>query len=910
MNANLITSKSTCPYCGVGCGVLITHDGERIHRLTGDPEHPANFGRLCTKGATLPLSSRLETRLLYPALRSGKSAPRQRVAWDSALDTAAERFAQVIQEHGPDAVGFYLSGQLLTEDYYVFNKLVKGLVGSNNIDTNSRLCMSSAVVAYKQTLGMDSPPCAYEDFDHTDCLLIAGANPAYAHPIAFRRIEAARAKRPDMKLIVVDPRRTDTAAGADLHLAIQPGTDIWLYNAMLNVLIWDGFLDGKFIAEHTEGFDALREHVRDVTPVMAAQVCGVSAEAITQAARWWGEAENAMSFWCQGLNQSHHGTHNGAALIALSLATGKIGRPGSGPFSMTGQPNAMGGREVGGLSNLLTAHRDMANPQHRAEVAALWGVDAVPDKPGLSAVELFEAVRAGKVKALWVACTNPAHSMPNQALIREALEKCEFVVVQEAYGNTETAQYADLLLPAMTWGEKEGTVTNSERCITRVQPALNAPGETRADWRIARDFALKLGQRLDKADAAARMFDYPNSGSVYREHAASTAGRDLDITGLSHEVLEKLGPVQWPFPAGAAQGTTRLYGDGRFPTASGRAKFVVPTGSLTAEAIDARFPIRLTTGRLRDQWHCMSRTGKVAQLYGHVDEPRIDLNPEDMERRSLSEGELISVTSRRGSIVLKAAASAEIAPGQAFISMHWGRNVLNSSGANELTISSFDPFSKQPELKHAAIRVEKADLPHRAVLLRTETDNEAAAGKVLELAAAAAPWLQKFDYAALFLAGRDHPAVVLKLAHAAPIPAEWLAALDELFELKPETCLSYDDPRRHIAKKALVEDGQLTAVRLTGETAAANWLQDVLLERQPIAELRRWLLAPLAQPPVATASRGRVVCNCLNVTETEINAEIAQGADLPKLQEKLLCGTKCGSCVPEIKRMVAAGLKQ
>lgn len=904
MSATLKTSKSTCPYCGVGCGVLITHDGERIHRLTGDPDHPANFGRLCTKGATLPLSARPETRLLYPELRGDKTSPRQRVSWDTALDTAAERFAQVIRDQGPDAVGFYLSGQLLTEDYYVFNKLVKGLVGSNNIDTNSRLCMSSAVVAYKQTLGMDSPPCSYEDFDHTDCLLIAGANPAYAHPIAFRRIEAARAKRPDMKMIVVDPRRTDTAASADLHLAIQPGTDIWLYNAMLNVLIWDGYLDGKFIAAHTEGFEALREHVRDVTPVMAAQVCGVSAEAITQAARWWGEAPNALSVWCQGLNQSHHGTHNGAALIALSLATGKIGRPGSGPFSLTGQPNAMGGREVGGLSNLLSAHRDMGNAQHRAEVAALWGVPSVPDKPGLSAVELFDAVRAGKVKALWVACTNPAHSMPDQALIREALEKCEFVVVQEAYGNTETAQYADLLLPAMTWGEKEGTVTNSERCITRVHPALNAPGETRADWRIARDFAHVLGPRLGKGDAAARMFDYPDSGSVYREHAASTAGRDLDITGLSHELLEKMGPVQWPFPTGATQGTPRLYGDGRFPTASGRAKFVVPTGSLTAEPIDARFPIRLTTGRLRDQWHCMSRTGKVAQLYGHVDEPRIDLNPDDMARRDLADGELLRVSSRRGNIVLKAYPSPEVASGQAFISMHWGRNVLNSSGANELTISTFDPFSKQPELKHAAIRVEKANLVHRAVLLRTETDNDQAAGRALELSAAAAPLLKQFDYAAIYLAGRDHPAVVLKLAHAEPIPKEWLVALDELFGLKPEECLTYEDPRRHIGKKALVQDGQLTAIRLTGETAAAPWLQDVLLERQPVAELRRWLLAPLAQAPVATASRGRVVCNCLNVSESEIQAEIKAGADLSLLQSKLKCGTQCGSCVPEIKRML------
>ena len=710
-----------------------------------------------------------------------------------------------------------------------------------------------------------------------------------------------------MKLIVVDPRKTDTAAGADLHLQILPGTDIWLFNAMLNVLIWDGFLDRKFVSEHTEGFEALREHVRDITPVMAAQVCGVPAEDILKAARWWGEANAAMSVWCQGLNQSHHGSHNGAALIALSLATGKIGRPGCGPFSLTGQPNAMGGREVGGLSNLLSGHRDLANPAHRAEVAALWGVDAVPEKPGYSAVELFEAVREGKVKALWIACTNPAQSMPQQALIREALEKCEFVVLQEAYGNTETAPYADLLLPAQTWAEKEGTVTNSERRITHVNAAVSAPGETRADWRIVRDFALALGSHIGKEAQAKRLFDYPDVESVFSEHVESTRGRDLDITGLSYALLDEKGPQQWPFPAGAAGGKLRLYDDGIFPTPSGRARFVVPVASLTAESVNPRFPLQLTTGRLRDHWHGMSRTGKVAQLYGHVDEPRLELYVGDMQRRGIKDGELVTVTSRRGSIVVKAWASEEVAPAQAFMAMHWGRNALNSSGVNELTLNAFDPYSKQPELKHVAIRVEKASLPHQAVLIRTETDNETATSRSLEIAAAALPWLQRFAYAAIFLAGRSHPAVVLRIAHDQPIPSEWLTELDELFGLKPEACLSYSDPRKHIAKRALVEAGALTGVRLCGETVAAPWLQDVLVERQPVGDLRRWLLAPVEQPPMATASRGKVICNCLNVTDLEIKAEIAAGSGLELLQTKLQCGTKCGSCVPEIKRMLKKG---
>ncbi|BAO28814.1 assimilatory nitrate reductase [Sulfuritalea hydrogenivorans sk43H] len=420
-------TKSTCPYCGVGCGVIIEHDETRITGVRGDPDHPANFGRLCTKGGTLHLTMTpqvMAQRLTRPQLRREKGAARARASWDAALDHAAEKFARAIAEHGPDSVAFYISGQLMTEDYYVFNKLAKGLIGTNNVDTNSRLCMSSAVAGYKATLGADAPPCSYEDIDHADCLLIAGANTAWAHPVLFRRIEDARAARPDMKIIVVDPRRTDTAEAADLHLAILPGTDIALYNAMLHVLLWEDLVDADFIRAHTEGFESLKAIVRDYTPAMAADICGVKAEDIVTAARWFGQAPAALSLYCQGLNQSSHGTDNNAAIIHLHLATGKIGKPGCGPLSLTGQPNAMGGREVGGLANLLSAHRDMANPEHRAEVARLWGVADVPATPGLTAVELFEAVHRGEIKALWIACTNPAQSLPDLARVHEALAKC------------------------------------------------------------------------------------------------------------------------------------------------------------------------------------------------------------------------------------------------------------------------------------------------------------------------------------------------------------------------------------------------------------------------------------------------------------------------------------------------------
>ncbi len=905
MSTHTHETRSTCCYCGVGCGVIIEHDGEQITGVRGDPEHPANFGRLCTKGSTLHLSARLETRALHPELRATRELPRTRVSWDTALDHAADRFAAIIREHGPDAVAFYISGQLLTEDYYVFNKLAKGLIGTNNVDTNSRLCMSSAVTAYKQTLGADAPPCSYADIDHTDCLLIAGGNPAYAHPIVYRRIEDARKANPAMKMIVVDPRRTDTAADADLHLPLLPGTDIWLYSAMLHVLLWEGLVDETFITAHTDGFPELRRHVRDITPAIASEICGLRSEDIVTAARWFGESKAAMSMWCQGLNQSHHGTHNGTALIALHLATGQIGRPGAGPFSLTGQPNAMGGREVGGMATLLSAHRDLANPADREEVARFWGVPEVPAKPGLTAVELFDAVRDGRVKAVWIACTNPAHSMPDQARIVEALQAAEFVVVQDASRSTESAAFADLLLPATTWGEKDGTVTNSERRITHVRAALPAPGEARADWMIARDFARALGARLNIRTNT--LFPYGSAAEVFAEHAESTRGRDLDITGLSHALLDRRGPQQWPFPEGASEGQARLYGDLHFATPGGRARFVVPTTATTAEKIDARYPLHLNTGRLRDHWHCMSRTGQVARLYSHVDEARVEMHADDLARRGLADGDLVQVKSRRGQIVLRAHASEAQRPGSAFVAMHWGRNMLSNSGANALTAGRVDPHSKQPELKHAAIQVSRANLPYQALLLRTEANDEAAQELTLLRMEALAPLLGRFAYASLSMAGRERPALVLRIAHDQPLPDEWLNELDRVCGLDDPACLAYRDARRDITKRALIEDGLLTGMRLTGETVAAAWLREVMVGRQPTADLRRWLFAPLATPPVAAKSRGRIVCNCLDVAEPEIAQAIAGGATLDTLQSGLRCGTSCGSCVPELKRMLEGG---
>jgi assimilatory nitrate reductase catalytic subunit len=895
--------RTTCPYCGTGCGVTVTTEAGRIVKVDGDDAHPANFGRLCSKGATLDLTTLRATRALQPELRLAKSQPRRHATWDEALDYAAEKFAAIIREHGPDAVAFYVSGQLLTEDYFAFNKLARALVGTNNIDSNSRLCMSSAVSAYKRTLGADAPPCSYEDIALADCILIAGANPAYAHPIVFRKVMDAKAANPELKLIVIDPRVTDTAAAADLHLAIEPGTDTLLLGAMLHVLIWDGYVDRRFIDAHTSGFDAARDAVRELTPEVAARVCGVKSEDIVTAARWFGQSQAALSLWCQGLNQSQHGTDNGAALIHMHLTTGQIGRPGTGPFSLTGQPNAMGGRETGTMATLLPGHRDPASETDRADVAKFWGVPSLPERPGKTAVEIIDALEKGEIKAVWIACTNPAQSLPDQAKVRAALERAEFVVVQEAYADTETAAYADLLLPAATWGEKEGTVTNSERRISRVRAATAAPGEARPDWQIARDFALRLGVKVSRGDTP-HLFGWDGPAEIFAEHAALTAGRDLDLSGLNYEILERDGPQQWPYPKGATAGTARLYQSRRFATADFRARFVDIRHATVAEPTDARYPLHLNTGRLRDQWHGMSRTGLAARLYNHIETPVASCHPDDLQRRGIAPGDLVRLTSRRGEIMLPAVADPAQKPGHVFVPMHWGRRRLSSAGANELTVAALDPHSKQPEFKHAAIRIERADLPWRGVVLRRAVDPEQALRWSRDLASL----LAEFSYAALALAGRDTTVLSLQLAATVLPETDLLARIITIVGLDGERAMNFADARRGVAKRALVEDDLLTGLALFGEVAAGDWLKEAMLADQAIEPLRPWLFLPAASPQAnLVRHRGRVVCNCKNVAEFDILDAIKAGAATREaVQERTGCGTGCGACLPELDKMLLA----
>ncbi|MET0441059.1 MAG: molybdopterin-dependent oxidoreductase [Casimicrobiaceae bacterium] len=906
-------TKSTCPYCGVGCGVVIEHDDATIKGVRGDPDHPANHGALCTKGRSLHLTATpvaLTTRARHPLVRARKGAAFTRAPWDATLDTLADRFAECIRKHGPDSVAFYISGQLLTEDYYVFNKLAKGLIGTNNVDTNSRLCMSSAVAGYKATLGADAPPACYDDIDHARCLFIAGSNTAWAHPILFRRIEAAKARDPALRIVVVDPRRTATASAADLHLAIEPGTDVALFHGMLHLLLWDERIDRGFIAAHTSGFDDLKRIVREFTPRVTAEVCGIAEADLVQAARWFADGPT-LSLYCQGLNQSVAGTAKNAALVNLHLATGQIGKPGAGPFSLTGQPNAMGGREVGGMANLLSGHRDLANPEHRNEVAALWGIDSVPVQPGFTAVELFDALAEGRLKMVWIACTNPAQSMPDQATVRRGLSRAELVVLQEAQRDTETAAFADVLLPAAAWGEKDGTVTNSERRISRVRAAVAPPGEARADWMIAVDFARRLEARL--RPAAPTLFPYHSPDEIFREHAETTRGRDLDITGLSYARLDAQGPQQWPIRERDAHGTARLYTDSVFATADGRATFAAVPFTPVAEKPDARYPLRLNTGRLRDQWHGMSRTGQIASLFAHAPEPALTLHPADAARRGLCDGDLVRVESRRGTVIVPVETSADLRPGGAYLPMHWGSRTLaggGSTGVNAVTAKAACPISNQPELKHAAVRVVKADLPWRLIAfgLASEGTETHEAGDALRALATA------FDFAVVVPIGGARDGWMLRAAAARPIDSATLAAIDALFALDGVRVLRYDDPARGAARRVRVDAGRLAAVRLTGDAAGEAWLREWLIADRDVGALGARLLVASASPPGGRPLRGRIICNCFDVAEAEIVARLAASAGMPgvalaDLQTHLKCGTNCGSCLPELKRL-AAGSRQ
>ena len=900
----MVDTRSTCPYCGVGCGVIIESDGRRITGVRGDPEHPANFGKLCTKGSTLHLTATpivMQTRRLLQPQWQGEA-----LGWDEMNERLAQKLAAIHAEHGPESIGFYISGQLLTEDYHAFNKLARAVVGTNHIDSNSRLCMSSAVVGYKQALGADAPPCSYEDIDAADCVLIAGANPAWAHPILFRRLEAARAANPAQKLIVIDPRRTETAELADLHLALRPGTDVALLHGLLHLMIWEGWLDANFILRRTDGFDKLKTLVRDMTPAKAARICGVPEADLRRAAQWFATSGASLSLYCMGLNQSSSGTAKNTALINLHLAAGQIGKPGAGPFSLTGQPNAMGGRETGGMATLLPGHRDPKEATHRAEIARLWGVNTLPSFPGKTAIELFQAAADGQIKALWIACTNPAQSLPDQALVRRALERCELVVLQEAFAGTATAAYAHALLPAATWGEKEGTVTNSERRISRVRRAIKPPGEARADWRIARDVGRKLEALLHPQRPS--VFGAETAEQLWLEHRAATRGRDLDITGLSYALLDAQGPQQWPYPEGATQGTARLYTKHRFATTNGRAHFLTHAYKPPLDTPNSREPFTLTTGRLRDQWHGMSRSGVVPRLFGHDGTPSVAMHPQDMARRGLREGELVRVSNARGAQVLPLRADSTLRLSQAHAPMHWGSEFMAGLGANAVTQPGFCPDARQPELKFASVQIERAELPWRIHAAAWVPAGESAA-----LQAQLRELMPSLDYAhCVPVPGAASGCEGWSFEAAAAEPkAEVVKQLSKLLGLHGAGLLRYADAQRG-RSRLLALDGEgeqatLRTVLLVGEESVATWLLPLWRDRTPVKPYSRRLLSPEAVS--AAPARSPQVCNCFDVSQERIEVQLkhCEGTAeqrLHALQGVLKCGTQCGSCLPTLRRLI------
>ncbi|MCM8569092.1 molybdopterin-dependent oxidoreductase [Gramella jeungdoensis] len=693
--------KSTCSYCGVGCGVVVKKNAHNRIEVEGDKNHPVNKGMLCSKGMNLHyVVNDTSDRILYPEMRWSRSHPRERVSWDDAMNRAAGVFKSIIRKHGPDSVGFYVSGQCLTEEYYIANKLTKGFLGTNNIDTNSRLCMSSAVVGYKKTFGEDSVPGSYDDIELADCFLIAGANPAWCHPILFRRIEKHKEENPEVKIIVADPRKTDSANFADLHLQLLPGTDVILYNAIGRQLLKKGLIDKNFIKNHTEGFKEFKDRVMELSLGQSSKLCGVPASDIKKAASLIGRSKGFISMWAMGLNQSVVGSDKNFSLLNLSLVTGQVGKPGCGPFSLTGQPNAMGGREVGGMANLLAVHKDLMNEEHRKEVARFWGVDDISPKPGYTATEMFDALEEGKLKAIWIICTNPMVSLPNVRKAEKALKKAKFVVVQDISHKSDTVDLADLVLPAAGWLEKEGTMTNSERRISYLEKHIHPPGEARPDVDILCDFAQRMGFRG---------FNYNNTEEIYREYTQMTRGTNIDISHLSYDRLKNEGTFQWPVPEYRHAGTPRLFQDKKFYTPSQKAVFNIPVSngnSLTKP--NSEYPLILTTGRIRDQWHTMTKTGKVARLKTHYPDPVLEINLVDAYLNNIKNGDVAEVKSPSGTVRLRAKVTENVREGVVFMPMHWGKQLNHDlNRANNLTSDRVDPLSKEPDFKYTTVSVQK-----------------------------------------------------------------------------------------------------------------------------------------------------------------------------------------------------------
>ncbi|MBD2132833.1 nitrate reductase [Sphaerospermopsis sp. FACHB-1094] len=703
-------TKTLCPYCGVGCGLEVTppaqhgkptnrdSEGTPTWRVRGDKNHPSSQGMVCVKGATITEAIH-KNRLHYPMFRKSLNQDFQRITWDEALNIITQNIQKTLVNHGAESICMYGSGQFQTEDYYIAQKLLKGCLGTNNFDANSRLCMSSAVSGYIQSFGSDGPPCCYDDLELTDCAFLIGTNTAECHPIVFNRLAKYHKKNRHVKMVVVDPRRTPTAQAADLHLAIRPGTDIDLLNGIAHLLMKWNYLDTAFIDDCTSNFPDYAEVIRHYSPDIVARQCGISIEDLETAAKYWGKSKSVLSLWSMGVNQSSEGTAKVRTIINLHLMTGQVGKPGAGPFSLTGQPNAMGGREAGGLSHLLPGYRLVKNAEHRQEVEDFWCLERgkISPIPGLTAWDMITGLESGNVQLLWIAATNPAVSMPDLERTKKALLKSPFTIYQDAYYPTETASYAHLLLPAAQWGEKTGIMTNSERRVTLCSAFQTPPKEAKPDWEI---FA-EVGRRLGFQDK----FNFQNSAEVYHEFVQLTCDRPCDMSGLSHELLSINGPTHWPFSQGNNSETQRLYTNLRFHTSDGRAKFGAYYSKGLAEPPDPNYPFILTTGRLYGHWHTQTRTGRIDKIKQMHLEPFLEIHPRDAEKLGIVDGQVVEVRSRRGSAKFPAKITQAISPGTVFVPMHWGKLWADDAEANALTHSESCPDSLQPELKACAVQL-------------------------------------------------------------------------------------------------------------------------------------------------------------------------------------------------------------
>ncbi|MDF2900849.1 MAG: molybdopterin oxidoreductase [Phenylobacterium sp.] len=868
---------TTCPYCGVGCGVSGRVPEGRTLAVSGDVSHPANSGRLCSKGSALGATVGLEGRLLAPMIGEREAS------WSEAVGLVAKRFSQTIARHGPDSVAFYVSGQLLTEDYYAANKLMKGFIGSGNIDTNSRLCMASAVAAHKQAFGADLVPGCYEDLDLADLVVFSGHNAAWTHPVLFRRMEAARAR--GQRHVVIDPRRTDTAEVADLHLPIAPQTDVRLWNGLLADLIRRGAVDRPFIEAHVNGFAAVEAALSeaDQSPAAVAADCDVPLADLETFFRLFAQTPRTVSLFSMGANQSAQGTAKGLAILNTHLATGRIGKPGACPFSITGQPNAMGGRETGGMANTLAGHMDFA-AEDRDRVARFWGAPATAPKPGLKAIEMFEAIGEGKIKAVWIMATNPAVSLPDADRVRAALARCPFVVVSDCMAQTDTMDFAHVKLPALAWGEKDGTVTNSERRISRQRALFPPPGQAKADWRIVSEVASAMGH----GDA----FSWPHQSSVFREWVRLTAfentRRTLNLSGLvgvTREGYEQLAPVQWPVAADGT-GTPRLFTDGRFQTVDERAVMVPVRPATPASATDPVFPLSLNTGRIRDQWHTLTRTGLAADLWRHAPEPFVEIHPDDAAAVGVTEGALTRVQTVRGEAVALARLTDRQRRGGIFMPMHWTDAFAPSGRSNPLIAANLDPTSGQPEFKHTPARVRPYRETWKGFLISRDR-HIPADDLIWRRIPQAACELHEF-------AGRgddaDHEALRRRLGEPS----------GEL--------LSYADPATGARREAWIRDGRLERVLFIttrGALPPREWLVD-LFEAETLPPQARLTLL-FGRPPGPVIDKGPMVCACLKVAAKTIDEAAMAGAHtVEALGAATGAGTNCGSCRPEIARRLAA----